>query len=160
MWIDGQAYWVWLGGRKTVRATLEAAPGSEAQVGEDDAVLSPRSRRIMRKYRVGQSLGFVIDHDSVSGGFWLDGEEFEALNERRLLDALHVICSDRYQAGLRDAAALRARENDAERVLGAELAHAVRDLALRAAGARRGPEALAYLRARLEAAADGSTSGF
>jgi Zn-finger nucleic acid-binding protein len=111
-WIDGDAYWAWLRAQPS-RLPEKPADGAEVRaVDENDddadaALVSPRSGRLMRKFEVGRGLRFRIDFDATSGGFWLDGGEYQALRARNLHDELNLIASDEWQRALR---AQRSRE--------------------------------------------------
>ncbi len=115
-WIDGDAYWAWLRAQPG-RLPEKPADGSEVRAVDDadDALISPRNGRVMRKFEVGRGLRFRIDFDAASGGFWLDGGEYEALKARNLHDELNLIASDEWQRALRadrsrEAARARLRE--------------------------------------------------
>lgn len=101
-WIDGDAYWAWL---RAQPSRLPEKPAESAEVravdDADDALISPRSGRVMRKFEVGRGLRFRIDFDAASGGFWLDGGEYEALRARNMHDELNLIASDEWQRKLR-----------------------------------------------------------
>lgn len=107
-WIDGNTYWAWLRAQPT-RLPEKPAEGAEVRAVDDteDALISPRSGRLMRKFEVGRGLRFRIDFDAASGGFWLDSGEYEALKARNLHDELNLIASDEWQRALR---AERSRE--------------------------------------------------
>lgn len=103
VWIDGEAYWKWLLKQPNFPDVGHSVPSEPVRVDDTDRVLiSPRSGRIMSKFRVGLDLGFQIDFDRVSGGFWLDHNEYEALKAREMHDELHLICDSTYQQKLRE----------------------------------------------------------
>ena len=108
-WIDGEAYWAWLRSQPGRLPEKQAPAGSEVRAVDDadEALISPRSGRLLRKFEVGRGLRFRIDFDAASGGFWLDAGEYEALRERNLHDELNLIASDEWQRTLR---AERSRE--------------------------------------------------
>lgn len=102
IWIDGEAYWKWLLKQSNFPNVSHSVPSEPIRVDDTDRVLiSPRSGRIMSKFRVGSDLGFQIDFDRATGGFWLDKDEYQALRAREMHDELHLICDEDYQKKLR-----------------------------------------------------------
>ena len=102
LWINGKEYWNWLRNQPSFPNLQQSTEGCDIYVEDTDrVVISPASGRLMKKFRVGKGLGFRIDFDSATGGFWLDKDEYDALQERGLHDELHLICDDDYQKKLR-----------------------------------------------------------
>ncbi|PHQ78862.1 MAG: hypothetical protein COB69_09120 [Phycisphaera sp.] len=102
LWINGKEYWNWLRNQPNFPNVRQSIEGCDVQVEDTDRVLiSPTSGRLMTKFRVGKGLGFRVDYDSATGGFWLDKDEYDALVERDLHDELHLICDGDYQKKLR-----------------------------------------------------------
>lgn len=151
-WIDGEAYWNWLRAQPGFPHPTPAVDGPPVSLEADatKALLSPRSGRLMRKYRVGRGLDFSIDFDSSTGGFWLDREELETLQARSMQDELHLICSPEYQAQLRAMESAAARSAHARAALGPELMQAIDGLVAAIAASPQRERAIAYLREQLE----------
>ncbi len=104
-WIDGEQYWRWIRRGATVN-TGAPRPVPVALDDDDGALISPRSGRLMRKFRVGGTPDFRIDVDTVTGGFWLDQHEYDLLRTRGLHAQLHLIADESWQQALRAEAAL------------------------------------------------------
>jgi hypothetical protein len=116
-WIEGETYWNWLRAQPEFPALSASSdgPSAELETDTDRALLSPRSGRLMRRFRVGSGLGFHVEYDSLTPGFWLDAGEYHALEQRSLHDELHLICTAQYQKTLREAereGRLRDRQRD------------------------------------------------
>lgn len=113
-WIDGETYWNWLRAQPGFPKPTQSTEGPSVELATDTerAVLSPRTGRLMRRFRVGSGLDFHIDYDAAAPGFWFDAGEFGMLVERSLHDEIHLICTERYQRKLRElgkSEGLRAR---------------------------------------------------
>ncbi|MBK1853999.1 hypothetical protein JO972_03460 [Verrucomicrobiaceae bacterium 5K15] len=103
-WIPVENYWQWLPlstqeGKSDTPAAQTDAPLSEF----NDAVkLCPATGTIMTRYRVGHGLDFRIDR-SITGGIWLDGGEWEALQAGNLHNELHLVFTAPWQQAVRNA---------------------------------------------------------
>ncbi len=122
-WIDGETYWAWLRAQGEITPSRNAADSASA--GEvvaindaDGALISPRSGRLMRKFRVGRGLRFAIDFDAASGGFWLDAGEYESLRAHNLHDELQLIASEDWQRELRRTESAESAERRLRMALG------------------------------------------
>ena len=151
LWIDGDAYWAWLRsqpGRLSEKATATTYAPRPLDDAEE-ALISPRSGRIMRKFEVGRGLRFRIDFDAASGGFWLDGGEYEALRDRNLHDELNLIASDDWQRDLRAERSRDASLDRLRRTLGADDFRRFEEFAAWIAGHQHGDVLVAELFERL-----------
>jgi len=157
-WIDGKAYWDWWQQQPEFPRPAPATDGPPVAVETDtgSALISPRSGRLMRKYRVGRGLDFHIDFDASTGGFWLDRGEYEALRARGMHDELHLICSSEYQSQLRAMETAHAREAIARRTLGDELYVELHSLVNRVSATNMSGPVLAFLTERLSSQDDTS----
>lgn len=101
-WIPLENYWKWQrtssSDETTEQTTTEAVPTGEF----DNAVkVCPTSGTIMTRYRVGHGLNFRIDR-SITGGVWLDGGEWEALQAGNLHHELHLVFTAPWQKSVRN----------------------------------------------------------
>lgn len=118
VWIDGEAYRAWIAGPEP--SDDEHAAEGDAELAPHDgstdtarALISPRTGRLLVKYRVTLGEPFTIDYDTFSGGFWLDTGEFERLKSLGLHRRLHHVVSPAWQQRLR---AMQTDEQRAARV--------------------------------------------
>lgn len=131
IWIDHKHYWDWLLKQPGFPKSTPAI--SDLPVPDTDThnkpLISPESGRLMTKYRVGHALNFRIDHDSVSGGFWLDKGEYDLIRTRNLHDELHLICSPEYQQELAQIQAKAVFDKRIQGLLGPNKCDLIRQLA-------------------------------
>lgn len=101
-WIPLENYWKWQrrtpATESTDRLNLAIPPVSEF---DDHVKICPVSGTIMTRYRVGHGLDFRIDR-SITGGIWLDGGEWEALQAGNLHHELHLIFTAPWQKAVRN----------------------------------------------------------
>ncbi len=147
VWIDHKHYWDWLLKQPGFPKPTPAI--SDMPVPDNDPhnrpLISPDSGRLMIKYRVGHALNFRIDHDSISGGFWLDKGEYDLLRQRNLHDELHLICSPEYQQHLAKLDAQAVFDQRIIDILGQKRCALIQDLASTIKDPEMGSVAIAYL---------------
>jgi len=153
-WIDHEHYWKWLlkqpGFPKSTPAIDDMPVLDEEE--HNRPLISPQSGRLMTKYRVGHGLKFRVDHDSISGGFWLDKGEYELIRERNIHDELHLICSPEYQLELAKLDAKAVMDQRVEALLGPERCTLIRNLASKLEDPQIQSVAIAYLKQCLDEA--------
>lgn len=100
-WIPLENYWKWQHRSSSIESS-EAAISTTPPAGEFDTCvkLCPESGTIMTRYRVGHGLDFRIDR-SITGGVWLDGGEWEALQAGNLHHELHLVFTAPWQKSVR-----------------------------------------------------------
>ncbi len=148
VWIDHKHYWDWLLKQPGFPKPIPAISDMPVAINDphNRPLISPDSGRLMTKYRVGHGLSFRIDHDSVSGGFWLDQDEYNLLRKRNLHDELHLICSPQYQRELAKLDAENVIDQRIEELLDTETCQHIRDLASKISDPRAQSVAIAYLK--------------
>ena len=104
LWIPLQAYLAW----KDLHPEVSEAP-SEDWVGvlqsevRQRALICPESGRLLLRYKVGHGLQFHVDRSPATGGVWLDKGEWQALKNKGLHVALHLVFTASYQRQIRSA---------------------------------------------------------
>lgn len=111
-WIASYQYWRWK--ELTGKSLLSNHPTPTGDVPVTDntkAKLCPECGHFLRRFPVGQGLGFELDHCANCGGTWFDANEWENLKGRGLHDDVHKVFSEVWQNQLRSdqhAAAMEA----------------------------------------------------
>ena len=147
IWIDHKHYWDWLLKQPGFPKPTPAISNMPVAIEDphNRPLISPESGRLMIKYRVGNALNFRIDHDSISGGFWLDKGEYDLIRERNLHDELHLICSPEYQQVLAKLDAEAVFDQRIRDILGPDRCALIRDLASTIENQEIESVAIAYL---------------
>ncbi len=101
-WIASFQYWKW----KDIsgKSLLSSCAGSEDSLPVEDrtqAKLCPECGHFLRRFPVGEGLGFGLDHCGNCGGTWFDANEWESLKSRGLHDDVHKIFSEVWQNRIR-----------------------------------------------------------
>lgn len=100
-WIPLENYWKWQHSKPSVETTEPSPPQTPPSGEFDNCVkLCPVTGTIMTRYRVGLGLDFRIDR-SITGGVWLDGGEWEALQAGNLHHELHLVFTAPWQKAVR-----------------------------------------------------------
>ncbi len=101
-WIASYQYWRWkeVSG-KSLLANHASAAGDIPVEDNTGAKLCPECGHFLRRFPVGQGLGFGLDHCGNCGGTWFDANEWENLKGRSLHDDVHKIFSEVWQNQVR-----------------------------------------------------------
>lgn len=128
-WIESIQYWRWLGSRPKAKMgeCVENATGIEVH-DSDHARLCPECSRILIRCRVGKGLDFYIERCSECGGIWLDKNEWQALEARKLHDDIHFVFSAAWQDQVRNEEIATYREDWLLKQLGAERCTALKEM--------------------------------
>jgi hypothetical protein len=124
-----------------VPASTNTAPAAD---DPESARMCPETGTIMTRCRVGHGFGFSVDR-SITGGIWLDGGEWEALQARNFHDELHLVFTSPWQKRVRDERAQAAYEARLVETLGADLCDRLRALRTELADHPDRSMALAFL---------------
>lgn len=153
VWIDHKHYWDWLLKQPGFPKPIPAISDMPIAINDphNRPLISPDSGRLMTKYRVGHGLSFRIDHDSVSGGFWLDQDEYKLLRQRNLHDELHLICSPQYQQELAKFDAQAVFDQRLKELLGPDRCNLIHTLAESIDTKELASVAIAYLNQCIDA---------
>ena len=91
IWIARSKYDAWVSKQPRVESTAD----NKAQLQVNDipkAKVCPQCGHLLMKYRIGHSLDFQIDNCSTCGGFWFDGNEWQALKAKHLhVSLIHIL---------------------------------------------------------------------
>lgn len=98
--IRGEQYYRWLDhpDRSPQTALQAEAPGDV--IDTPWAKICPECGKLMRRYRIGNGLAFVIDRCSACAGIWFDANEWDALRRQGLHDRVHFVFSDAWRMRL------------------------------------------------------------
>jgi Zn-finger nucleic acid-binding protein len=103
-WLNSYELWGWMERQpKAETATThppEFLPQTEAKPG---AKLCPECGHFLSKYRVGIGSGFALDRCGNCGGVWLDGKEWEILQQHGLQTQFGRIFSAEWQRSILQA---------------------------------------------------------
>jgi Zn-finger nucleic acid-binding protein len=97
-----------------------SAPATIAELPADttNAVRCPKCERIMTKYRLTGTVANRLDVCSVCDEAWLDGGEWQLLEQLQLSDKLPAVFSDTWQRKIRTESSERTRQEILRRDLG------------------------------------------
>ena len=101
---------------------------SEIPVDTASALHCPKCARIMTKYRLSGTVANRLDVCAVCDESWLDGGEWELLEQLQLSDKLPAVFTDTWQRKLRKEGSERTRQEILRRTLGAADAEKVETL--------------------------------
>ena len=101
-WVPAPSYWKWhselppqLKEAQNRRLEKVRSPDFESQLLRP-ALICPESNCLLVRYKVG-GIGIFIDRSPISGGIWLDAEEWSLLKENNNHASLHEILTSSYQ---------------------------------------------------------------
>lgn len=95
---------------------------SELPADTTNALRCPKCERIMTKYRLSGTVANRLDVCSLCDEAWLDGGEWQLLEQLQLSDQLPVVFTDTWQRKIRNESSERTRQEILRRDLGAEVA--------------------------------------
>lgn len=106
------------------------APATLAEVPADttNAIRCPKCERIMTKYRLSGTVANRLDVCSLCDEAWLDGGEWQLLEQLQLSDKLPAVFTDTWQRKLRQEGSERMRQEILRRDVGAETANKVESI--------------------------------
>jgi Zn-finger nucleic acid-binding protein len=100
-WIESQRYQEWVQRHQPTREVAARIPSSDmiASVHDSSAAkLCPNCGRFLSRHKADAKVNFFIDRCAACGGIWLDANEWLALQELHLHQALHQVFSTAWQA--------------------------------------------------------------
>ncbi|WP_116813361.1 zf-TFIIB domain-containing protein [Steroidobacter cummioxidans] len=99
-----------------------SAPATVAELPADttSALRCPKCERIMTKYRLTGTVANRLDVCSICDEAWLDGGEWQLLEQLQLSDKLPAVLSDTWQRKIRNESSERTRQEILRRDLGSE----------------------------------------
>jgi Zn-finger nucleic acid-binding protein len=92
---------------------------SESPADSTNALRCPKCERIMTKYRLSGTVANRLDVCSLCDEAWLDGGEWQLLEQLHLSDKLPAVFSDAWQRKIRSENSERTRQEILRRDLGA-----------------------------------------
>jgi Zn-finger nucleic acid-binding protein len=106
------------------------APTTVAEVPADttNAVRCPKCERIMTKYRLSGTVANRLDVCSLCDEAWLDGGEWQLLEQLQLSDKLPTVFTDSWQRKIRKEGSERTRQDILRRTIGDEVANKVESI--------------------------------
>jgi Zn-finger nucleic acid-binding protein len=107
-----------------------SAQSAALEVPEDttNALRCPKCERIMTKYRLSGSVANRLDVCASCDEAWLDGGEWELLEQLQLGDKLPAVFTDTWQRKLREESSERMRQDILRRTIGDDDAKKVESL--------------------------------
>ena len=118
----------WAEKHKPQQETSAPAEVTEAPDDSSSALHCPKCHRIMTKYRLSGTVNNRLDVCTICDEAWLDGGEWELLEQLQLSDKLPSVFTDAWQRKLRTEASERTRQEILRRTVGAEDANKVEAL--------------------------------
>ncbi|WP_435893262.1 hypothetical protein [Oceaniferula spumae] len=145
-WIPVENYWKWQRSSHKGDDDENTSPASGPPISEFDSVvkLCPVTGTIMTRYRVGHGLDFRIDR-SITGGIWLDGGEWEALQAGHMHNELHLVFTAPWQQDVRNEEHAAQYDAMLREKLGDELFRSLSDVRDQLIDHPARAEAVAYL---------------
>lgn len=101
---------------------------SEAPADTTNAVRCPKCERIMTKYRLSGTIANRLDVCTLCDEAWLDGGEWQLLEQLQLSDKLPAVFTDTWQRKLRKEGSERTRQEILRRTIGEDDAVKVESL--------------------------------
>ena len=101
---------------------------SELPADSTNALRCPKCERIMTKYRLSGTIANRLDVCSVCDEAWLDGGEWQLLEQLQLSDKLPSVFTDTWQRKIRSESSERMRQEILRRDVGAEDASKVESI--------------------------------
>jgi Zn-finger nucleic acid-binding protein len=127
--IRGEQFYLWLEHPDRSSTPPVSADTDCNVIDTPQAKICPECGKIMRRYRVGHGIHFVIDRCGACAGIWLDDNEWELLKRQQLHDRVHFVFSSAWQAKLHREEQHRRASERLEARLGptdfAELQHTI-----------------------------------
>ena len=118
----------WAENHKPPQDTNSPSELSEVPADTTNALRCPKCERIMTKYRLSGTVANRLDVCPSCDEAWLDGGEWELLEQLHLSDRLPSVFTDTWQRKLRKEGSERSRQDILRRTLGAEDAGKVESL--------------------------------
>jgi Zn-finger nucleic acid-binding protein len=110
----------WTEHHKPASAPSAPATVSELPADSTSALRCPKCERIMTKYRLTGTVANRLDVCSVCDEAWLDGGEWQLLEQLQLSDKLPAVFSDAWQRKIRTEISERTRQDILRRDIGDE----------------------------------------
>lgn len=104
------------------------APVTEVPADTTNAVRCPKCERIMTKYRLSGTVANRLDVCSLCDEAWLDGGEWELLEQLQLSDKLPAVFTDTWQRKIRKEGTERTRQEILRRTVGDVVADKVESI--------------------------------
>jgi Zn-finger nucleic acid-binding protein len=101
---------------------------SEIPADSKNALRCPKCERIMAKYRLSGTVANRLDLCTVCDESWLDGGEWQLLEQLQLSDKLPAVFTDTWQRKLQQESSERTRQEILRRTIGEEDANKVESL--------------------------------
>lgn len=107
-----------------------SAPANVAEIPADttNALRCPKCERIMTKYRLSGTIANRLDVCSLCDEAWLDGGEWQLLEQLQLSDKLPAVFTDSWQRKLRKEGSERTRQDILRRTIGDDAADKVESI--------------------------------
>lgn len=118
----------WAEHHKPQHQTGAPATLSEIPADTTNAVRCPKCERIMTKYRLSGTIANRLDVCTLCDEAWLDGGEWQLLEQLQLSDKLPSVFTDAWQRKLRKEGSERTRQEILRRSIGDEAANKVESL--------------------------------
>jgi Zn-finger nucleic acid-binding protein len=121
-------YRYWAEHHKPHYELSEPATLAEVPADTTTALRCPKCERIMTKYRLSGTIANRLDMCPICDEAWLDGGEWQLLEQLQLSDKLPAVLTDTWQRKLRKEGSERTRQDILRRNIGAEDASKVESL--------------------------------
>jgi Zn-finger nucleic acid-binding protein len=118
----------WAENHKPHYETDAPATLSEVPADSTNALRCPKCERIMAKYRLSGTIANRLDLCTVCDEAWLDGGEWQLLEQLQLSNKLPAVFTDTWQRKLRKEGSERTRQEILRRTIGADDATKVESL--------------------------------
>jgi Zn-finger nucleic acid-binding protein len=118
--IRGEHYYGWLDHPDRAAKAGQVAEVTGEVIDTPQAKICPECGKLMRRYRVGHGVTFVIDRCGACGGVWFDANEWETLKRHGLHDRVHFVFSDAWRAQLLREEAGRVARSRVEAKVGSD----------------------------------------
>lgn len=141
--IDILSYRMWLEGRPPGNTSQADLP--ECVEDSSKAVMCPKCAKIMMKFNISGDVNNRLDLCSYCGEVWLDGGEWQLLEQLNLTDKLPQIFSDPWQKQIRKGKIEQGIEQKYESILGQEVYQKVKQFREWLLEQKRSSEILDYL---------------
>jgi len=107
-WLNSYQLWEWMERQPKTETSTTHPPEFLPQMEEKPgAKLCPECGRFLSKYRVGIGSGFALERCGNCGGVWLDGKEWEVLQQHGLHTQFGRIFSAEWQRSIAQAEKLK-----------------------------------------------------
>jgi Zn-finger nucleic acid-binding protein len=103
VWIPLERYHAWKEFHQHRQVPLPSGyQPTPADDSKQRVLICPESGRLLMRYRVGHGLNFHVDLSPITGGVWLDKDEWDALKSQELHGELNYIFTASYQRQIRN----------------------------------------------------------